>query len=45
MAPLVGFMIDHAGWEPTLVSSSVFAFVAAGLWIFVCLPGTQGAHA
>ena len=45
MAPLVGFMIDHAGWVPTLVSGSVFAIAAAGLWLFVRLPGTQGAHA
>ena len=37
MAPLVGFMIDRAGWVPTLASGSVFALVGAGLWLFVRL--------
>ena len=43
LAPLFGFMIDHAGWLPTIASGSIFALVGAGLWLFVRLPGAAGA--
>jgi hypothetical protein len=42
LAPLVGMMIDYAGWVPTIASGSVFAIVGAGLWLFVRLEGTGG---
>ena len=35
LAPLVGLMIDRAGWVPTLASGSAFAIAAAVLWMFV----------
>jgi ACS family glucarate transporter-like MFS transporter len=35
LAPVVGMMLDHYGWLPTLASGSVFAVVGAILWLFV----------
>src|SRR5688572_150690 len=43
LSPLFGFMIDKAGWVPTIASGSVFALVGAGLWLLVRLEGA-GAH-
>jgi ACS family glucarate transporter-like MFS transporter len=45
LAPLIGYMVDRAGWLPTLASGSVFALIGAGLWLFVRLRGVEGAHA
>jgi ACS family glucarate transporter-like MFS transporter len=45
LAPLIGFMIDRAGWLPTIASGSVFACVGAGLWLFVRLRGAEGSRA
>ena len=43
LAPAVGFMLDHAGWIPTLASGSVFAVVGAGLWLLVRIsPARRG---
>jgi len=44
LAPLVGYMIDHAGWIPTIASGSGVALAGAALWLFVRLRGTEGAH-
>jgi len=44
LAPVIGLMIDRAGWLPTIASGSVFALVGAGLWLFVRLEGTEGVH-
>jgi MFS transporter, ACS family, glucarate transporter len=41
LAPLVGFMVDQAGWLPTIVSGSAFALVGACLWMFVRLDGEK----
>ncbi len=41
LAPLVGLMIDQAGWLPTLASGSVFALVGAALWLFVRIEGDR----
>jgi ACS family glucarate transporter-like MFS transporter len=35
LAPVIGFMIDHLGWLPTLASGSVFALIGAALWLFI----------
>jgi len=35
LAPVVGVMIDHWGWLPTLASGSAFAILGAMLWLFV----------
>jgi MFS transporter, ACS family, glucarate transporter len=35
LAPLVGLMVDHLGWFPTIASGSVFALVGAALWLMV----------
>jgi ACS family glucarate transporter-like MFS transporter len=35
LAPVIGLMIDHLGWLPTLASGSVFALVGAALWLFI----------
>jgi ACS family glucarate transporter-like MFS transporter len=35
LAPVVGFLVDRAGWPLTLASGSVFALVGAVLWLFV----------
>jgi len=45
LAPLIGYMVDHAGWLPTIASGSIFALIGAGLWLFVRLRGAEGAHA
>jgi ACS family glucarate transporter-like MFS transporter len=37
LAPVVGALIDHVGWGPTLASGSVFALVGAALWLVVRL--------
>ena len=44
LAPVVGLMIDRAGWIPTLASGSVIALVGAGIWLLVRLDGAQTAH-
>lgn len=45
-APMVGLMVDHLGWVPTLASGSVFALVSAGLWLLVRVgPRTEGTAA
>jgi MFS transporter, ACS family, glucarate transporter len=44
LAPLIGFMIDRAGWLPTIASGSVFACIGAGLWLFVRLRGAEAAR-
>jgi len=41
LAPLIGFMIDRAGWLPTIASGSVFAVIGAGLWLFVRLKASD----
>jgi MFS transporter, ACS family, glucarate transporter len=35
LTPVVGVMLDRLGWLPTLASGSVFAAVAAALWLFI----------
>ncbi len=35
LAPLVGLMVDQAGWSWTLASGSIFALVGAGLWLLI----------
>jgi len=35
LAPVVGLMVDHLGWLPTMASGSIFALIGAGLWLFV----------
>jgi ACS family glucarate transporter-like MFS transporter len=35
LAPVVGLLLDHFGWFPTLASGSVFALVGALLWLFI----------
>jgi len=35
LAPVIGLMIDHLGWLPTLASGSVFALIGAALWLFI----------
>ena len=37
LAPLIGLMIDHAGWLATVASGSVFALIGAALWLRVRL--------
>jgi ACS family glucarate transporter-like MFS transporter len=44
LAPLIGLMIDRAGWLPTIASGSVFALIGAGLWLFVRLKGAEDAR-
>ena len=44
LAPLIGLMIDRAGWLPTIASGSVFAVIGAGLWLFVRLKGAGEAR-
>lgn len=41
LAPLIGYMVDTAGWLPTIVSGSVFALIGAGLWMLVRLDGEK----
>ena len=35
LAPVVGVILDRFGWLPTLASGSVFAVIAALLWLLV----------
>lgn len=35
LAPVVGFVLDHFGWLPTFATGSVFAVMAATLWLFI----------
>ncbi len=44
LAPLIGLMIDRAGWLPTIASGSVFAVIGAGLWLLVRLKGAEAAR-
>jgi ACS family glucarate transporter-like MFS transporter len=39
LAPVIGLMIDRAGWEATLAGGSVFALISAGLWLFIRIDG------
>jgi ACS family glucarate transporter-like MFS transporter len=43
LAPMFGFLIDRFGWEPTIASGSVFAVIAAALWMMVRLDKTTAA--
>jgi sugar phosphate permease len=42
LAPVVGLVLDRFGWIPTLATGSVFALVAAVLWLFVRAQSTTG---
>jgi ACS family glucarate transporter-like MFS transporter len=42
LAPLIGLMIDRAGWLPTIASGSVFAVIGAALWLFVRMKVDDG---
>jgi ACS family glucarate transporter-like MFS transporter len=35
LAPLIGWMVDHAGWLPTLAAGSAMAVIGAILWLFI----------
>jgi ACS family glucarate transporter-like MFS transporter len=35
LAPVVGLMVDRAGWLWTFASGSAFALLGAGLWLFI----------
>ncbi|MGQ0429515.1 MAG: MFS transporter [Gammaproteobacteria bacterium] len=35
LAPVVGLLVDHAGWPATLATGSLSALVGAGLWFFI----------
>ena len=35
LAPVIGIMLDHYGWLPTLASGSLFALTGAVLWLFI----------
>ena len=35
LAPLIGWMVDHVGWLPTLTTGSIFALASALLWLIV----------
>lgn len=35
LAPVVGLLVDRAGWPITLASGSVFALIGAALWLFI----------
>jgi fucose permease len=35
LAPLIGWLIDHVGWMPTLAGGSLMALVGAGLWLLI----------
>jgi ACS family glucarate transporter-like MFS transporter len=35
LAPLIGWMIDHAGWLPTFAVGSLMAVIGAGLWLLI----------
>ena len=35
LAPVIGMMLGHFGWFPTLASGSAFAIVGALLWLFI----------
>ncbi len=39
LAPVIGLMVDRAGWVVTLTSGSVFALIGAGLWLLVRIEG------
>lgn len=41
LAPVIGLMIDRAGWVVTLAGGSVFALVSAGLWLFIRIDGEK----
>jgi cyanate permease len=43
LAPVVGLVLDRFGWVPTLATGSVFAIVAAVLWLFVRAQSTTHA--
>jgi ACS family glucarate transporter-like MFS transporter len=42
LAPLIGLMIDRAGWLPTIASGSAFAVIGAALWLFVRMKVDDG---
>ena len=35
LAPVVGLLVDRAGWPVTLASGSLFAVAGAVLWLFI----------
>ncbi len=35
LAPVVGLLVDRAGWPMTLASGSLFALLGAALWLFI----------
>jgi ACS family glucarate transporter-like MFS transporter len=35
LAPVMGLMVDQLGWLATLASGSIFALIAAALWLFI----------
>lgn len=41
LAPVIGLMIDRAGWVATLAGGSAFALVSAGLWLFIRIDGEK----
>jgi hypothetical protein len=41
LAPVIGLMIDRAGWVATLAGGSLFALVSAGLWLFIRIDGEK----
>ncbi len=43
LAPVVGMVLDNFGWLPTLATGSVFAILAAVLWLFVRAESTSPA--
>jgi len=44
LAPILGLAIDRLGWVPTIASGSVFAVLAAALWMMVRLQKAVDAH-
>jgi ACS family glucarate transporter-like MFS transporter len=41
LAPIIGLMVDHAGWQLTLSSGAVFALISAGLWLSIRIAGER----
>jgi ACS family glucarate transporter-like MFS transporter len=35
LAPFIGWLVDHAGWLPTLAAGSAMAVLGAVLWLFI----------
>ena len=45
LAPIIGLMIDHLGWLPTIASGSLFAVLAVALWMMIRLQKATDAYA